>query len=160
MKINVLLLTALITSVSGLSQQLSPQVIATTGNHFTSAGYQLQYTLGETITETLIENEHTLTQGFHQTELTITTILETAEVSVLLFPVPARDLVFIKFNSPNAARSFNLFDMSGKLIDFGSINPAIEIFELPVSKLANGTYLLNLHFDQSIIQPYKLQVTR
>jgi hypothetical protein len=147
-------------SINAHGQQLDPTVVATSGNHLISSGYQLSFTLGETVIATLVSDEHTLTQGFHQTELTITSVLETPEIVVQLFPVPARDLVYIKFSSPNNLRHFNLFDMSGKQINSGSINPTAELFELPVAHLANGTYILNLKFDYNIIQPYKIQVTR
>lgn len=155
-----LLVISVLAIINSQGQQLDPAVVATTGDHYVSSGYQLSFTLGETVIATFASDEHTLTQGFHQTELTITSVLETPEIIVQLFPVPARDLVYIKFNNPNNLRHFNLFDMSGKQINSGSIDPSTELFELPVSKLANGTYILNLHFDDTILQPYKIQVTR
>jgi len=47
-------------------QSLSPTVIATSGNYSTGAGVSLSWTLGEIVSETLINGAYILTQGFQQ----------------------------------------------------------------------------------------------
>ena len=48
------------------AQTTSPEVIASSGDHFSNATGSLSWTLGETMTETFSNGGHILTQGFQQ----------------------------------------------------------------------------------------------
>jgi hypothetical protein len=54
------------------AQTLSPSVIASAGNSFSSAQFSLDYTLGETFVTTLSNESNILTQGFHQPQAGVT----------------------------------------------------------------------------------------
>jgi hypothetical protein len=57
------------------AQSLSPEVVATAGDHFATSTAQLSWTLGEPVIETFTDAAATqLTQGFHQTNLMVVAV--------------------------------------------------------------------------------------
>jgi len=69
--------------------------LPTAGEHFATAGAQLSWTLGEAVIETYAPGGGTaqLTQGFHQTQLTVVALNESVTVfPVLVYPNPTTDL--------------------------------------------------------------------
>lgn len=66
MKTIILVFIALVLNIAGYSQNVYPQVIATSGNSFSNSQNKVDWTLGETITETLSTSNNILTQGFQQ----------------------------------------------------------------------------------------------
>jgi len=64
MKLLFLLLTVI--SFGAVGQSLSPEVIGTSGDHFTNTSTQLSWTVGEIAIETYTQSSNQLTQGFHQ----------------------------------------------------------------------------------------------
>ncbi|MCB0683669.1 MAG: hypothetical protein KDC32_22625, partial [Saprospiraceae bacterium] len=71
------------------SQSLAPEVIASAGEHFATANAQLSWTVGEPVIETYTGSTAQLTQGFHQTNLTVVAVNDpTAAFQVSVFPNP------------------------------------------------------------------------
>ncbi len=64
-----LLIAILATFINGYTQSISPVVIATSGDYFSTANYSISWTLGETLIETYSVPNQFLTQGFHQPQL-------------------------------------------------------------------------------------------
>jgi len=61
-----LMLAFLCIGTKAYTQSLTPQVIASAGGYQTSAAGSLSFTIGETITQTVMSPTHMLTQGFQQ----------------------------------------------------------------------------------------------
>jgi len=67
--------------------------LPTAGEHFATAGAQLSWTLGEAVIETYTGDKSQLTQGFHQTQLTVVALNESVTVfPVLVYPNPTTAL--------------------------------------------------------------------
>ena len=69
MKKTLLLFLGLFSAGWCYSQSASPSVIASNGDHIDAGSFQLDYTVGEVIIETVYGDSLTLTQGFHQPNL-------------------------------------------------------------------------------------------
>ncbi|MBU0487959.1 MAG: hypothetical protein KKD31_08425, partial [Bacteroidetes bacterium] len=62
----VLLLAGL--PIFSFGQMLSTEVVATSGDYYTSPYLTLSVTIGEPVSETVSNDNHTLNQGFQQGE--------------------------------------------------------------------------------------------
>lgn len=62
-------------------------------------------------------------------------------IDLKLFPNPATDVLNI--NNPGQAAEYRIFDLSGKLVQKGQLQPGEN--SLPVQDLDAGTYLIKLH---------------
>ena len=69
-----LLFLGLILNCLTFGQSISPEVIASSGDHFTGTDAQLSWTIGELVIDTYTNGSTQLTQGFHQTNLIITNV--------------------------------------------------------------------------------------
>jgi hypothetical protein len=84
--------------ISGNAQSVRKQVFGSAGDTDSIAGYQVNWTIGECITEKLTGTNFIVTQGFQQPYFTITAIPETTEIdfSLYVFPNPTRDYLNIE----------------------------------------------------------------
>jgi hypothetical protein len=128
------------------------QVVSTSGNHAENGSAQMSWTVGEIITTTISGGSNILTQGFHQSRLTVTAI-EEAEVpdfEISAFPNPAFECVNLSFYDLPEQQSgglwknfyFQLFDVNGKLL----LQKKIESTETVISmdSYAPSTYFLKV----------------
>ena len=61
-----LLLFGILCGNIGFGQTLTPEVLAASGDYFTSTSNSLSWTLGESVIETYSSSNNSLTQGFQQ----------------------------------------------------------------------------------------------
>lgn len=129
----------------GIAQSIEPQVIASAGEHFDNGSVQLSWTLGEVMIDTYDNGTNILTQGFHQTELTVTTVDETlANVRLNLYPNPTSELLNIELGNNESDINLQLFDMSGKLVHQAKIEAYQTKYVLPMNLVATGNYLVQM----------------
>ena len=125
------------------AQSADLQVFASAG----TASNQAAFTIGEPLTATLVGTSTTLTQGFHQSRLTIVGIDETAfEGNIKLFPNPTDRMLVIELEDINTPLSAYLYDMHGRLLL--SAAPFSTRAEMSVEQLAAGTYLVVLETSE------------
>ena len=131
---------------NGIAQSLSPEVVATAGDQFSSASINLEWTMGELVTET-VEDGNVLTQGFHQPQIAITSINdpESLRKLVLSGPNPTQGLLSIQTEEDLTIR---LFDMKGALlltmeIDQPSANIDLSLFP-------DGIYMMQVSTQSSL----------
>ena len=107
------------------AQSISPEVIASSGEHFEAGNAQLSWTIGEPMIETYTAGSNMLTQGFHQTELMITSIEEenTPNLQVDVYPNPVRENVNIDLKGNEEELQMDLYDMKGKQLINKQISP-------------------------------------
>jgi hypothetical protein len=139
-----------------LTASLSAQeVISTQGDSYNNGSNEIDFTIGETVIETVSDGTNTLTQGFHQTQLLITS-LEDLDINMLvnIFPNPTSELLNLRVEEYEAL-SFQLFDVTGKLLSEALITA--KETSVNVSEYPKGTYLLTLtHQDTKKIKTYKV----
>lgn len=129
--------------IIGLAQSISPEVIASAGEHFDNGTVQLSWTLGEVMIDTYDNGSNILTQGFHQTELTITSIEENlSDIRMNLYPNPTSQDLNIELGNNEKDINVLLYDMSGKLIHKDVINAYDTKYVLPMQSVATGKYLV------------------
>ncbi len=144
--------------VLGVAQSIEPQVIASAGEHFSNGNVQLSWTLGEVMIDTYDNGTNILTQGFHQTELTVTSIEETlADVRLNMYPNPTMEFLNIELGNNGSDIELQLFDMTGKLVHSDKIEAYQTKYVLPMEKVSTGNYLVQMQsIDGSLNTTHKV----
>jgi len=132
------------------------EVISSAGNHAEASGIQLSWTLGEPVVETIANGGNILTQGFHQTKLTVTPVLTFIRNNdVKVYPNPTKELVYIQFDdSPEVDAFVELFTLEGKLVKKVQVKENLNSFD--VHSLPDGSYLLKIAKNKEWIQYFKI----
>lgn len=142
------------------AQSISQQVIASAGTHYTGSNAQLSWTIGEPVITTVSNGSNTITQGFHQTLLNVTSVEEQsiAGVNVTVFPNPTSDVLNINLTNNLKDLQMDLFDMSGKLLQAREIGSAEGNVQISMTEYARANYLLRVYSaDGSVNYTYKVQ---
>jgi hypothetical protein len=130
------------------AQSVTPEVIASAGEHFDNGNVQLSWTLGEVMIDTYDNGTNILTQGFHQPMLTVTAVDETlADVRLSLYPNPTSDYLNIELGNNDKDINLQLYDMGGKLIHKAVINAYQTKYVLPMNAVASGNYLVQMQTE-------------
>ena len=133
------------------------EVVSSAGTTQQVAGYEVSWTLGESVIQTFTSGSDILTQGFHQTKLVVTAIDEPSRLvsELKVYPNPTSDYVMIHFNSELKDKHYSLYDITGKMIRLNSISETDT--QIDVSTLASGTYLLQIGAEKTNqIQSFKI----
>lgn len=131
--------------ILGMAQSISPEVIASAGEHFDNGTTQLSWTLGEVVIDTYDNGTNILTQGFHQTQLTVTSVEESlSDVRMNMYPNPTSEFLNIELGNNENDINLQLFDMSGKLVHKDVINAYDTKYVLPMNNVATGNYLVQM----------------
>lgn len=133
------------------------EVVSSNGDSKSAAGVEVSWTVGESVIETLISGSNTLTQGFHQTKLTITAISEVLlpGLEIKVYPNPTPDIITIHFSEYIENARYYLYDLRGKLLENKLIHSADT--EINMDKFASGQYILKLATKSSqAIQTFQI----
>lgn len=132
----------------GMAQSITPEVIASAGDHYDNGTVQLSWTLGEVMIDTYDNGTNILTQGFHQTELAVTSVEENlADIRVNLYPNPTSEFLNVALGNNRKDIHLQLFDMNGKLIHKDVINAYETKYVLPMQSVATGKYLVQMQSE-------------
>lgn len=135
----------------------SQQVISNMGATLQSTSGSISFTLGEPIIETLSATSGIVTQGFHQTKLTVTAIEDNYgnSMSVKVYPNPTAEIlnVSLAFDDMSQIRLV-LYDISGRILS--AINADKELMELDFSDYIPGTYILKVFKGNRDLGSYKI----
>ena len=120
------------------------QAIGTAGGRYENGSAIIEYNIGEAVIGTVSNNGTTLTQGFEQPWVEISTLVAASEPGeeVLIYPNPARHFLNIKQES-GLARSYAMVDARGREVLAGSLTGILT--ELDTEKLAGGSYVLRIN---------------
>lgn len=145
-------------TLSLLSQTLEPEVITTSGGFGENSNASISWTIGEPVIETFQDTGAILTQGFHQTNLTVVQVekINTEILTCSVFPNPTSDHVTVKIeNVNNEIVSLELYDAKGVIlfsktvteqitnIDFSDYQTANYFLKVYVSGKKHYTYQIN-----------------
>lgn len=126
------------------SQSLSPEVIATAGDHFSSGEAQLSWTIGEPVIELFEAHGLILTQGFHQTNLLVTAVESViANLSVKVFPNPVANHLTIDGQELPEDFRLDFTDAIGRPLQ-QQLLPSGSTIQMNLSSYPSGMYLLRL----------------
>ncbi len=121
------------------------QVISSAGASATGSGVQLSWTVGEPVIATLSGGSHILTQGFHQSRLTVTALdphlYPGLEVSVYPNPVSTSLKLDISGEVPGNI-SYRLYSPDGRMLLDKQPEALPELINMEM--YVSGTYLLKV----------------
>lgn len=130
---------------------LAPQVIASQGQHFQNAQFELSWTIGEmSAVSTISGGNNTFTQGFHQPDKFTIAFTEDimASWSAGLYPNPADAYVTLSLNAVNNEEMvIEILDAAGRLVRSPQklqVMPGQQQIDFPLTDVASGIYLLRL----------------
>jgi hypothetical protein len=154
----LLLLFLLLLLRTGITNSYGQDVISTNGGSCKSAAFQLDYTIGEPVIETLSSSSNTLTQGFQQSNLIVTAIDQIAigAIDLKLYPNPVVDELMLETcNLSQEKLLLKLFDISGKLILQKNLKQTVEKIDMQAYR--KGNYLLIVYTGNEIpLQSFKV----
>lgn len=112
--------------------------------------------MGETVINTFDNQEHILTQGFHQTEITVTSIEKLAgtDIAINVFPNPASQYINISIESQPENYSFALYDFNGREVAAGSLEDTQTLISL--AGFTPSVYILRVKQSGKIIETFKV----
>lgn len=142
----------------GFSQALTPEIIATSGDYYTSLNNSLSWTMGECIIETFTGSNNMLTQGFQQSSYLATPIQESMneEYSFSIYPNPASSFVSICTDSKGMKKlRADMFDLSGRMLYSEAFENNLQ---MNLSGYANSSYFIRIYDEKNnVVQTYHLQ---
>jgi len=150
-----IIVSAFMASISGFTN--AQQVISSSGSTLKNSTGSLSFTVGELVIDTKNAGATTITQGFHQTKLTITAmnVLREQNFSISAFPNPTNDFVNLKIEKGEIRDiEFTLFDLQGKVLSNQKIKNTNT--EVPFSGYNSGNYLLKVNQKGKEIQTFKI----
>ncbi|HEY1038271.1 MAG TPA: T9SS type A sorting domain-containing protein [Bacteroidia bacterium] len=148
MKKNLLALLSCASCTIGLAQQVSPQVVNSSGTTFSSASAVLSFNVGESAVTTIGGSGSGITQGFLQPVVGAVGLKETKQsISFIAFPNPVTDQLTIQTDYKKAVRAKVIDAMGRKVYDQEMVNNTIS-----VKDLQDGIYqVLLFDSDQKMI---------
>ena len=134
-----------------LSFSVSAQtVISSAGKTTINGNYNVSWTVGETVINTLSAGGTILTQGFHQPlliEILPTGIEKELLLDMIAYPNPAFDKVLFKGGDPSGIYHVRVVDKLGRVLLQKTL-PASDL-EILVAGYNNGTYLIEVVEDKT-----------
>lgn len=135
----------------------SQEVVSPAGETQTISGTEISWTIGEPVIETAASVSNILTQGFHQSKLTVTAIDEllSSDFKLKVYPNPTSEFVTIHFNKPDKNPVYSLLGLKGNLIETKTISSTETSVNL--QNFASGTYLLKISGkNNTLLQTFKI----
>jgi len=136
----------LFTTLVAKAQSVSPDVVASAGDLYANSSGQLQWTLGEVMTETFQSTDNILTQGFHQPFNLVSGIAELSTDNIAsVYPNPATDKVSINFNTLKGTYHVSVIDVTGKVLQSEDVaTGAFGTHDISVKGYSNGMYFIQI----------------
>lgn len=175
-----IIIIALLFSIAKTSsaQSVENKVLASTGKTLTHANASIDGTLGEPFVKVLMNNGFTISQGFHQPEITIIPVkisedgelveisemteistakpAGTTRASVEIYPNPTADFVNIRIEGKHPGKGrILMYNMQGKLVNDTRFEGGFVSVEFTTE--APGNYILHLIDDSGVLSgTYKI----
>ena len=159
MKKNVLFILCLFFIVKGFSQDLNPEVIATSGEYFSGANGSLSWTIGEPVSETFSGVNAILTQGFQQNTYIVVAIedIQDDNFQISVYPNPASDLINIHLDIKSDV-IIELFDIQGKKLSIEKVEANRTLKQLNLNNFAIGNYFIRItNTNGKLLKSYKIE---
>ncbi|WP_370087323.1 T9SS type A sorting domain-containing protein [Ekhidna sp.] len=129
------------------------EVISSQGDSYSQVNGSIDFTIGEVVTNTLTGDNGYLTQGFHQSTLTISEVLGYQEHEISIFPNPSMNVLYIN-SSEFKDVDYTLYDSKGKIVLQSRLSESQT--QIQVHELGAGVYSLILRSESSILKSFKI----
>lgn len=134
------------------------QATSSSGGEYTSGLYVLNYTIGESVIETLIGSS-ILTQGFHQSKLTVSSIYEyrNLRAKIHLYPNPTTSNLNIMIAANAKNYNVMVINMFGKILKDEKVWLGESPTVIDFNDFKPGVYLVRIIDHQRIVlQTFKV----
>jgi hypothetical protein len=155
--INLVLIPAICIALAGSHYCSAQDVIAPAACYFKTASLSVNWTIGEIATETFVNDNIMLTQGFNQGNITITATSEDlfADLNISVYPNPVKNIFTIKSGPQNSMQlKAELYNLSGAKL----ISQKIESGNTPVNmeRFPESEYILKIFNNLQEIKTFKV----
>jgi len=134
---------------------MAQEVVSSGGESYTNSSGQIDYTIGETIIETISDSANQLTQGFHQPVIQITEIGDhSSDTDMIVFPNPTNGSVTIQLDQIPIGLNYLLFDAAGKLVMSNKVIQRESLIDM--KSLSSGRYILKFSNNLTSFQIQKI----
>jgi len=152
-KLNLFIVLTL--SVTGLIYAQSANLVGVAGDNYSNTNYQLNWSIGETLTETYQNGTNVLSQGFHQNTYSVVSVENNSNIDLRVYPNPTTDLIMVDFNQyENASYVLTIIDLNGKVLHSKKLNSNKVL--LNFATYVSGTYLLLVKQQDKLIKSFKI----
>lgn len=119
------------------------QVVTTAGESMTNNTVQVNWTIGEPITEVSTNGKTTVTPGLNQPLLTIETSVENIKnkIGISIFPNPTSQFINIKYDGLLPAK-IKILSINGTVLSIKELKA--HTMQLDFSKNENGIYVIEI----------------
>jgi hypothetical protein len=135
----------------------SQEIVSCSGGSEKCSTGTISYTLGELVISTGNEGSKTLTQGFHQSKITVTTANETARhgYCVTAFPNPASDLVILQISGEmTEGWEYRLIGPDGKMLLSSKITD--NQANIPLGTYSRAMYFIKVTRNGNEIKTFRI----
>ena len=135
------------------------QTIPTTGGDASSSSGSISYSIGQIGHTTTSSSSGSLAQGVqHAYEISVVSGVDSPQkikLEISAYPNPTIDFLYLKIQNYNQSHlSYQLFDMSGKLIRKQDI--LYSETRISMESLATATYFIRVQENDIIIKTFKI----
>lgn len=131
------------------------EITASAGDFFANDNQSISFSLGEIVTETFTESNMILTQGFQQSNLTITSVDPAiSSENISLFPNPVINSMKLNITGEIANMEFKLHNMEGKLLIRKEISDRVTYINF--EDYPSGGYLLNIIQNNTLVKSFHI----
>lgn len=147
MRTQILILTLLLITTTALAQNVSKQVIGSTGMAINNNSHTINFTVGESVVG-VMQNTITINQGFWDAFLNNETLSVASSPlinGITYYPNPVVNDLIINFNN-EISSDFDvvLYDVSGRRIFGKTLNSYVKRHKINMSSFSKGTYIMQL----------------
>ena len=151
------LLIIVILTVVNCYKCYTQQIVSNMGKSLQTLDGLISFTLGEVVISNFTIGSEIITQGFHQTNLTVTEVEDIVdnESKVKIFPNPTNSNLYISLGNCDLSNfKVQIYQYDGVLISILDSDQCL--INLDFSDYLNGTYILKILKDNIIIGTYKV----
>lgn len=144
------------------SQSISRTVIGSAGDYFEKRDFNISWTIGEVMTETFESGAQIVTQGFHQSLLTVTSVTDNdLDIAVKVFPNPTVAQLNIEFDGTFEPMFLELVELNGRKLITRASSAKSPVNQIDMSGYASGTYFLQFKSESNrLIKSFKIVKTK
>jgi hypothetical protein len=136
---------------------MAQQIVTTAGSTLTNSNGSVSFTIGEGVASTITSGDKTLTQGFQQSNISVTSISEKKELnfSISAYPNPTTNILNLHIGKENVTGFvYMLIDINGKLITKKNLDTSVTTISF--KELQSGIYILKINDGEIHLKTFKI----
>ena len=150
MKINILIFFFII-NVSLLNAQ---EVVSSFGMTASNANGSMDATIGEVIIDTHSDGNNQITQGFHQSNLSVLAVDDfDKSFKVSIYPNPSSNIFHLDIPDPTDIH-YKIFSINGQLLVEDNLE--FRSNQIKIDQVKKGIYFLGIYRNNQKIKTYKI----